>query len=109
MINRSSVIVRPKKPFIDWVHSLNGPKITEDVINLDRTVYLIPEFESDKDAMDVLAEGFEVIFEAELYDWHTDPAGWPKDRSFSTFKKWFHIEFYGIVHDLCGYPISEED
>ncbi|MCZ7564488.1 MAG: hypothetical protein M5U08_12525 [Burkholderiales bacterium] len=49
------------------------------------------------------------IFRNERWGWHTDPAAWPKDRSFDSFKQWFRIAFHSIVEDLCDDEIVDED
>ncbi|MGB5324943.1 MAG: hypothetical protein WBN40_05905, partial [Pseudomonadales bacterium] len=100
MINRGSVIVRPKKPYIDWAAELEDSPILPEYEG-EKTVYLIPEYDDDEHAMQILSEGFDLIFESELYGWHTDEVAWPKNRTFAMFKEWFHIEFNSVVSDLC--------
>ena len=47
-VNTSLLIVRAKKPFLDWVKSLPDPaKVTLSKVNEDNTVYLLPEFGCD--------------------------------------------------------------
>ena len=50
MINRAAVILKYKKPFVDWINNSDPIKslgITIDKANEDRTVYLIHEDEAD--------------------------------------------------------------
>ena len=108
MINRSALIVRPKQPYIDWAAQLDDLGILPQIEG-EQTVYLLPEYENDVDAIEILANGFEPIFERELHNWHTDQSAWPKNRSFVMFREWFSIELHSIVEDVCGYPISDED
>ena len=77
--------------------------------NDERTIYLIPEYDDDVEAMEVLANGFDIIFEEELAGWHTDESAWPKNRTFEMFRKWFSFEFHSVVEDLCNYEISDDD
>ena len=72
-------------------------------------MYLIPSFESDDEAWEILATVYSEIFEQELWSWHTDPSAWPPDRSFSIFQEWFAIEFHSVVEDLGDDAITEED
>jgi hypothetical protein len=108
MLNRGVVIVKPKQPYIDWAGGLDDSGLVPDIEG-EKTIYLIPSFETDDDAWDVLEEIYEEIFENELYSWHTDPSAWPKDRSFKMFQEWFSIEFHSVVEDLCGYELVDDD
>lgn len=52
MLNRSAVIVRPKKPFCDWLRAVdyeNAPEVTLD--EMGPTLYLVPDFEDPADAI----------------------------------------------------------
>ncbi|WP_345552477.1 hypothetical protein [Microbulbifer aestuariivivens] len=74
----------------------------------ERTVYLIPEYDDDLQAMEILSSCFDVIFEAELNGWHTDENAWPKNRTFKMFRDWFSLEFHSMVTDLCGYEFEDD-
>ena len=108
MLNRGVVIVAPKQPYLDWAAGLDDSGVVPD-IDGERTIYLIPSFESDEQAWEILEEICDEIFDNELWAWHTDPSDWPQDRSFPMFQEWFHVEFHSIVEDLCGYEIVDED
>ncbi len=107
MLNRSAIIVRPKKPYIDWAARFEdaGSPFKED----DRIVYLLPEYYDDKEALETLERAFDMIFEAELMGWHTKVEDWPQDRTFATFKKWFTVEKHSLVQDLCGDPMEDDE
>ena len=108
MINRGSVIVRPKQPYLDWAAQLDDSGIVPDRED-ERTIYLIPEYDDDVEAMGVLGKCFDIIFEEELGGWHTNESAWPKNRNFAMFRKWFSFEFHSVVEDLCGYEIVDDD
>ena len=108
MLNRAAVMVRPKQPFIDWAASVDDSRLTPDE-DEESTVYLIPAYADEDEAWEVLEEVYETIFEAELYNWDTDEAAWPRERDFDTFQEWFEIELHAIVEDLCDYEIAEEE
>jgi hypothetical protein len=108
MINRGSVIVRPKQPYLDWASGLDDSGILPDPED-EKTIYLIPEYNDDVEAMGILAKCFEIIFEEELGGWHTDKSAWPKNRTFEKFREWFSFEFHSVVEDLCGYEIVDDD
>jgi hypothetical protein len=47
MINRSALIVRPKKPYLDWAAGLDDSGVSADIKG-DETVYLIPEIDDEE-------------------------------------------------------------
>lgn len=108
MINRSAILVRPLKPYLDWAASLGDDDLLPSSDD-DRTVYLVPAFEDDEQAEEVLSRVCETIFENELFGWHTDEAAWPEDRSLETFLSWFEVEMDSVVEDLCAVPIHDEE
>jgi hypothetical protein len=101
MINRGAIIVRFKEPYIDWAIGLDDTGLTPDKEG-ESTVYLIPEFEDDVEALEVLSNIFEQIFEHELRSWHRDEAAWPQNRTWAMFREWFDVEFHSCVEDVCG-------
>ena len=49
VLNRSAVAVRPKQPFLDWVNSVESDSsVTAD--DLQKTLYLVPDYEDPADA-----------------------------------------------------------
>src|SRR3989338_5829103 len=102
-INRQVVIIRPSKPFLDWLHSLPDPvrkDFAMDDLNRDSTVYLIPDYDNEDESLQSVYENFELFFEEQLGGWWTDESDWPKDVSLKTFKKWFDVEIHSMVVDL---------
>ena len=112
MLNRSAVVVGPKQPFLDWLRALPNPvdeELTLDALKVDRTVYLVPEWDTPEQFNAVLRECFDVIFEAELAGWWTEPSDWPSRRTFAIFKQWFDVESHSVIEDLCeGLLIDDE-
>jgi hypothetical protein len=108
MLNRGVVIVRPKQPYLDWAAGLDDSGVLPDVDG-EQTVYLIPGFESDDEAWELLEECWAAIFENELFGWHTDESAWPAGRTFAMFKAWFTVELHSVVEDLCGFEITDDD
>jgi hypothetical protein len=108
MINRAAVIVRPAQPYIDWAANLDDSGVVPDPSD-DSTVYLIPNFDNEDEAWELLSDIYEEIFENELWEWHTDDTAWPENRSFAMFKQWFTLDFHSVIEDLCGYDVLEED
>lgn len=108
MQNRAVLIVRPKQPYVDWAAQLDDSGVVPDSEG-DETVYLIPEFESDTEAWEILEGLYAEVFARELECWCTDESAWPKNRSFAMFEEWFDIEYHSIVEDLCAYAIEDDD
>lgn len=108
MLNRGVLIVRPKQPYLDWAAGLDDSGLIPDPDD-ERTVYLIPSFEDDDQASEILEEVYAEIFERELDAWHTDESAWPSNRTFAMFEEWFHIELHSIVEDLAGDEILDDE
>ena len=75
----------------------------------ERNVYLVPSFESDDEAWEILETAYALIFENELWGWHTEPADWPQNRTIEMFRAWFDVELHSIVEDLCDGPIVDDE
>ena len=106
-IDRSLLVVKPKKPFFDWVQTVDYEEgLTLEDVREDPSAYLIPELESPEEEREILKWCYEDIFEAELSSWYTDAAVWPQQRDLKMFLEWFDIEFHSLVFDLLDEPIE---
>jgi hypothetical protein len=111
MINRAAVILKYKKPFIDWINNSDPIKntcITIDKANEDRTVYLINEDEAD-DFEKWISHNYSQLFESELEDWFTVQSLWLKKRTRTLFDKWFSIQCHSILIDTVGGSIYDDE
>lgn len=108
MLNRSALVVRPKQPFLDWAAQLDDSGLAP-LADGEQTIYLIPEYDDDEDAVRILNRVFAEVFERELFAWHTDETAWPKGRNLALFQKWFDVEFHSIVEDLCDFEIIDDE
>ena len=108
MLNRGVLIVRPRQPYLDWAAGLDDSGILPDVSG-EQTVYLIPEFDDDDEAIEILELVYAEVFERELFGWHTDESAWPKDRDLDMFKRWFSIEIHSVVEDLCAEQLVDDE
>lgn len=108
MLNRSALLVTLKEPYFQWAESLPGDGPSPRGDN-DRVVYLVPEIDDPADEKKVVRDAFPMIFEHELWAWHTDEADWPKKRDFKTFLEWFDVEVDSMVMDLYGYDLVDDD
>ncbi len=109
MLNRSAVVVRPKQPFVDWLKSVKELELPDMTLDqLDKTLYLVPDYEDPGDAEKVLKKVCDEIFCRELEGWYTDEETWPKDRSLKVFKQWFDVEHFDVVEDVGRAPIMDD-
>ena len=106
-INRNCFIVRPKKPFFDWLNSLFKD---ERQINSqeENNVYLVREMDSNEEIRAWIEQNYEDIFQNELNDWYTDDSRWPTKRTLVMFQSWFDVEIYSMVLDLDDSEIEKE-
>lgn len=107
-INRNAVFIEPTDVFLEWAREFpdDDLELTLDELRKDNTAYLIPEQKAEPNAW--LKRNFNTIFENEFYGWCTDPSLWPKDRSFTSFKKYFKVRFSSVVVDLGKESIRRE-
>ncbi len=101
-VSHSVAIIKPKQPYVDWVLSL--PESVEDYTieeaQQDCDAYLIPEYGEDCEALAFVRKHYEMIFGTALFDWYTDEAVWPKNRTWKVFCEWFTIELHSVVYRI---------
>lgn len=107
VVNRCAIGVGPKDPLVLWSRQVSRSNLMEWGGD-DHSLYLIPTYGSEEEALDLLREGFEAIFAAELDFWCRDPATWPSPRTFELFLEWFEIRFYPLVEDLCEEELDRD-
>ena len=108
-LNRSAIVVTPKRPFLEWLHSVDptSSHLTLHDLAQEPTIYLVSECESEEDFDDCLRELFPRIFEDQLEGWWTDQSVWPPDRTLDTFQAWFDCQLHLLVLDLSEAPLME--
>jgi hypothetical protein len=108
---RLKVIVLPKQPVLDWLHSVDpaSTDIALENLHQEPTLYLLAESESDEDAESLLAKSCARIFEEQLDGWHSAPESWPEDRSIENFRRWFTFSFHSMIVDLCEDPLIADE
>ena len=110
MLNRSAIVVKPKQPFLDWLHTADptNHKLTLGHLAREPTIYLIPECDTEADIQEVLSELCEEIFAEQLAGWYRDEETWPRDRSFDVFCYWFELQHHSMLVDLSDEPLIDE-
>ena len=109
-LNRSAIVVKPKQPFLDWLHASDpsSREICLSDLSQEPTIYLVPECDTDADVVKVLCKLCEEIFEVQLAGWYTDASTWPRDRSYPVFRQWFDYQHHSMLVDLCDEPLRRD-
>jgi hypothetical protein len=94
-LNRSAIVVRPKLPFLEWLHTVDPTRTSVTLTDLGRepTIYLVTECGDPEAADEYLDRVFHTIFENQLDGWWRDRTTWPTPLSLATFKRWFDSSF----------------
>ena len=103
MLNRSAVIVKPRRPCPERARQDDAEGLAESVfetLHAEPTVYLLPDYEDPSCQQEVLEAFWPDLFEAMLEGWVTDQACWPKNRTFEMFREWFEVQMSSIAEDL---------
>src|ERR1019366_4574972 len=110
MLKRSAIAVKPRQPFLDWLHAADPTSrdFALSEVVADSTIYLIPECGSEEDVHEFLRDRCEEIFVEQLASWLTDEETWPHDRSFDAFCRWFDWQHHSMLIDLCGEPLMDD-
>ena len=103
MVNRSVIVVRPAQPFLDWLHRVDptSTQLTLEDLRREPTIYLLPEWETEEEALEHLAAVSSEIFKEQLNGWYRVPSVWPEDRELNAFLRWFDCSFHSMVFDVC--------
>jgi hypothetical protein len=111
MIKRSALLVKPGQPFLDWLRRVDptSAQLTLEDLRREPTIYLLPEWETEEEALQHLAEVCSEIFEEELNGWYRVPTAWPEDREVHEFLRWFDCSFHSMVADLCDEQLQHTD
>ena len=106
-INRNAIVIKPKKPFFDWLNFIYNEK--EPIIkNEEDNIYLVREMDSNQNVLKWVKKNFNKIFINELNDWVTDEEKWPKRRTYQIFSEWFEVEICSMILDLENYPVVKD-
>lgn len=102
-INRTAIVLKPLRPFFDWV---NGLEEDEDakIDEIDESnIYLVSDVIDNVEAW--LKKKFDRFFQMELEEWYTDSEDWPQERTYKMFKQWFDVSISTMVYDMEKTPV----
>ena len=110
-INRSTVVIKLKQPFVDWLNSIPGESSDNKLENMptEVTTFNVPVFSSPKELKAYIQKRYSLLFEFELYGWYTAEELWPKKRTWEMFQEWFSIEVNSEIFDLVNRDIEKEE
>ena len=102
-INRSAVVLRPKRPYLEWARLDDAEGLAQSVFEAlthEPGVYLVPEWQEPEGMRRVLEEFWPALFDAMLNAWVTDQGLWPEGRTLEMFHEWFEVQTFDTVEDL---------
>jgi hypothetical protein len=85
--NRDILLVRPKRPFVEWANNYDDKKMPEEVILQSKTMYLVEEIEiNDSENIEkLIKKKYQEIFKNELYLWYRDENYFPEKLTYNLF------------------------
>ncbi|MDF0606074.1 hypothetical protein HZU77_010485 [Neisseriaceae bacterium TC5R-5] len=100
-VDRSVAIIKPRQPFLDWLHAVpeNDLELSLESLRSDCTAILLPEFVDPEEGVAHIDEIYEQVFKMELASWYEDETLWPQDFSLKAFWEWFDVEIHSTVID----------
>lgn len=109
-INRAAIMVIPRKPFYDWLNSVESGVGTDEMANKekDHTIYLLPDFEEQFQLEGYLKKIYQKIFRNELAAWYTEESLWPEGLTYEMFTEWFEIRISTVVYDTPDEEIEKD-
>ncbi len=111
LINRIAVSVSVTERFAEWVSELPesiGSHKSEDFLAnfksllTEKTVYLVPAFDTIDEAEEWFVPMKRMAFEDALESVCPNPQFWPQDRDEKLFDEYMHTEFHSLIWDLVA-------
>ncbi len=103
ILNRSAVLLRPRRPYLEWTKLDDAEGLAEGVFEALREepcAYLVPDFEDDDERKEILREFWPALFEAMLSAGVTDEDRWPEGRTLEMVGEWFDIQTHSMIVDI---------
>ena len=105
MLNRSAVLLKPRRPYLEWAKLDDAEGLADGVFETMReepVVYLLPDYDDEYERDELLERCWPVLFEVMLAAWTENEALWPEERAFELFQEWFEVQMSSIVEDLLA-------
>lgn len=104
LLNRSGLSIRPRQPFVDWVHSFSDSAPSLEALAVESMLYLIDEVEQESDFEAAIELHWLAIFKNELEAWDEFGDHWPTHLSRELFETWFELD-----RQLLSFDLSQKD
>ncbi|MFA6944749.1 MAG: hypothetical protein WC220_02500 [Pedobacter sp.] len=102
-INRTAIVIRPKKPFFDlmkYVYEVHFDEVEDPKeMCLDLIVYLVPSIETIEEMEVWLSINYDIIFQEQLRTSVSHGKHLVENRTFEMFKEWFDYSLHSEVWD----------
>ena len=116
IINQSAAVIKPRKIFTEMLRSINTIPTSLRSLKNDCNVILIPDFDTQDDAIDFIRKNYQTILRNELKEWLRDKETdeFLVNVSYSLFQMWFDVEIHQTVrntmeNDLVDAPVSRQN
>jgi hypothetical protein len=111
VINRDLFFITPKQPFFDWylrTFPLDPVFKNREDFHDNSTMFLIPEFNNDEEALDWLKSNWDEWFVVLMEGWCTDESLWPSERSLKLLNDFFEISYQSHIFDSVNSSIIKD-
>ena len=110
ILNRTALVVRPKRRLVEWVNSLDldGVTLSLDEARSNASIYLVRVAALDETSQ-IIDEYALEVFEEELWGWSNDQDNWPRNRTAHVFRDWFDVQHVDLVEDLEETPLEDDE
>ena len=97
----TSLVLRRKQPFIDWLKEVDSKAGSENDYDFpgDYGTYLVTNVSTTAEVENFLRNHFKELFKNELAEWH-ESAFWPEELSYELFCRWFEVEVHRQVYGV---------
>ncbi|WP_211829263.1 hypothetical protein [Kistimonas asteriae] len=114
VIDRAAIILRAKKPAVDWINQTapipDIDPLSLPEVNSDSQLYLVPDDVDTEELATIWAyTNADVLLQDFLSGWHQDESLWPKTLDTDLFKQWFAVEYHSLIIDTVDAPINKAD
>lgn len=108
-INRTAIVVKPKKPFFEFIKKYVKYDFDldeeQEFQNGDAAIYLLPAIDSVEDMEEWLKTNYDIIFRQRLNAVIENIEVFLEIRTFEMFKEWFDYSLHSEVWDIMDIPV----
>ena len=116
IINQLTAVIKPKKIFTEMLRSINTIPTSFRSFKNDCNIILIPDFDTQDDAIDYIRKNYQTILRNELKEWLGDNETdkFLVNVGYSLFRMWFDVEIHqtdsnAMENDLVDAPDRYQD